>query len=195
MVAALPFLLLVGSAVGLSDQELADALKGGVPARIEQFDAPSGKSAGRGVGAIVVDRSIAEVWVTLSRYDDKAEYQPRVKKVTVLERFPDKIRARFEIDASIMTVRYTAWFILDQAAHSIRWTLDPTATDNGIVAAEGDYHLFEVSPTQTLVVYRTYVDSGRSVMRSIQDYFARKAIPNLLHAVKKRVESGGTYKK
>ena len=195
MISALALVMLVASAVGLSDRELADALKGEVPARTEAFVAPSGKSAGRGLGAIVVERSIAEVWANVSRYEDKAEYLPRVKTVTVLERLPDRIRARFEVDASILTARYTAWFIFDQEAHTIRWTLDHTATDNTIAVADGDYHLFAVSPTQTLVVYRTYVDSGRAVPRSIQEYFARKSIPNMLRAVKKRVESGGTWKK
>jgi hypothetical protein len=187
--------LLVASAVGLTDADLDDAMKGNVPARTEMFTAPSGKSAGRGVGAILIWRRIDDVWATLSRYEDKAEYQPRVESVTILERQADRIRARFVVDATVTTARYTAWFVLDPKEHTIHWTLDPTATDNTIVATEGDYRMFEVSPNQTLVVYRSYVDSGRAISKAIQNYFARKAIPNLLNAIKKRVESGGTYKK
>ena len=100
----------------------------------------------------------------------------------------DRVRCKFVVDASIMTAKYTAWFVFDVAAHTIHWTLDPTATDNSIAAADGEYRMFEVSAAQTLVVYRTYVDSGRSISQSIQNYFTRKAIPNLLQAVKKRVE-------
>jgi len=195
MLTALPLLALVAANVGLSDGELADALKGEVPAHTEAFVAPGGKSAGRGLGAVVIDRSVAEVWTTLTRYDDKAEYQPRVKQVTVLEKLPDRVRARFQIDASVTTAIYTAWFTFDVHTHVIHWTLDHSAPDNTIAAADGDYRLFELSPTQTLVVYRTYVDSGRTVPRSLQEYIARKSIPNLLRAVKKRIESGGTYKK
>ena len=187
--------LLIASAVGLSDADLADALSGNVPARTETFTAPNGKSAGRGVGAILIWRRIEDVWATLSRYEDKAEYQPRVESVTILERQADRIRARFVVDATITTARYTAWFVLDPKQHTIHWTLDSSATDNTIAATEGDYRMFEVAPNQTLVVYRSYVDSGRAVSKAIQNYFARKAIPNLLNAIKKRVESGGTYKK
>ena len=189
------FLALVAAAVGLSDADLAGALKGEVPARTESFVTANGKSAGRGLGAIVIDRPIEEVWTHLSRYQDKAEYQPRVKSVTVLEQHPDRLRARFVVDASIMTATYTAWFALDAKAHVIHWTLDRSAGDNSIADADGDYRMFEVGPSQTLVVYRTYIDSGRAIARSIQDYFTRRAIPNLLKAVKRRVESGGTYKK
>jgi uncharacterized membrane protein len=192
---ALQLFLLIGSAVGLSDGDLASALKGEVPARIEAFTTPTGKSAGRGLGAVVIDRPIAEVWAILSHYDDKAEYQPRVESVTILDRLPDRIRARFVVDATITTARYTAWYVFDPKAYTIHWTLDPGAKDNTVLAVEGDYHLFEVSPTRSLLVYRAYVDSGRAVAASIQNYFARKAIPNLLRAIKKRVESGGTYKK
>src|SRR5579859_493643 len=189
------FLLLAASTVGLSDADLAEALKGEIPVRTESFLAANGKSAGRGLGAIVIDRPIAEAWTHLSRYEDRAEYQPRVKSVDVLDRQADRIRARFVVDATIMTARYTAWFVFAPKEHVIHWTLDTSASDNSIVAADGDYHLFEVTPSQTLVVYRTYVDSGRAISKSIQNYFTRKAIPDLLRAVKKRVESGGTYHK
>jgi carbon monoxide dehydrogenase subunit G len=187
--------LLLASAVGLSDGEFSKALAGDVPVHTETFASPSGKSAGRGVGAIVIERPIAEVWTHLSRYEDKAEYQPRVKSVTILEKLADRIRARFVVDATIMTAKYTAWFVFDPAAHVIHWTLDDKASDNTIVAADGDYRMFEVEPGKTLVVYRTYIDSGRAIAASIQNYFTRKAIPDLLKAVKKRIESGGTWKK
>ena len=76
MLTALPLLALVAANVGLSDGELADALKGEVPAHTESFVAAGCKSAGRGLGAVVIDRSVAEVWSTLTRYDDDFKVQP-----------------------------------------------------------------------------------------------------------------------
>ena len=189
------FVLLVAATTGLSDGDFADALKGEIPVRSESFVTPSGKSAGRGVGAVVVDKPIGEVWSTLSRYEDKAEYQPRVESVTVLEKSPARVHAKFVIDATVTTARYTAFFDLDEKSHTIHWSLDPSATDNTILEIDGDYRMFELEPGRTLIVYRTYVDSGRSISQSIQGYFTRKAIPNLLKAVKKRIESGGTWRK
>src|SRR5439155_8041888 len=123
------------------------------------------------------------------------EYVPRLERVQVLDRTGDVLRVKMQVNASITTVRYTMRFTLDEPGHAIRWTLDATAPDNGIHGAEGDYRLFELSPSRTLVVYRTWVDTGRSVPRFVQNYMARKSIPDLLRAVKKRVESGGTWKK
>jgi carbon monoxide dehydrogenase subunit G len=189
------FLALTPAVVGLTDGELQTALRGDVPTRSESFTTPAGKNAGRGVGAITIDRPMREVWATLTHYEDRAEYIPRLKSVAVLEKREGAVRVRQEVDASITTARYTAWYKLDEAAHVIHWILDDTATDNTIAAVDGDYRLFEVAPNRTLLVYRTYVDSGRAVPRFIQSYLTQKSIPDLLRAIKKRVESGGTWKK
>jgi carbon monoxide dehydrogenase subunit G len=193
-----PLALCLAAAValtGLSDAEMRDALAGKVPTRSETFTTDSGKSAGRGLGAIVIERPIAEVWATLSRYDDRTEYIPRLKSVQVLERQPGRARIRQEIDATVTTARYTAWYRFDEATHTISWTLDKTASDNTVSGVEGDYRLSEVAPGRTLLVYRAYVDSGLKVPQSIQQYMQRRSMPDLLRAIKKRVESGGTWKR
>jgi hypothetical protein len=186
---------LVASELGLTDAELAAALRGEVPVRTETFTAPSGKASGRGIGAIVVERPLAEVWAHLSRYEDKAEYQPRVEKVWVLEKSPEQLKVKMQINASVTTAYYTAIYKLDAAAHTISWTLDKSAPGNTVADIDGGYRLAAVSPTSTLVVYRAWVDTGRAVPRFIQDYMARRSVPNLLRAIKKRVESGGTWRR
>lgn len=52
------FGLLVAAAVGLTEPELAAALRGDTPTRMESFTTETGKASGRGVGAIVIDRPI-----------------------------------------------------------------------------------------------------------------------------------------
>ncbi len=187
-------LALNATVVGLTEAEMQEALHGHTVTRTESFSR-DGKSAGRGLGAVVIECSIAEVWATLSRPEDKAEYMPRVKSVTVLERRPAMMRVRMEVDASVLTARYTAWFRLDEPTHTLSWTLDKTAPDNTLTDVEGEYRLFEVQPTRTLVVYRAYVNSGHAVPAFIQGYMTRRSLPNLLHAVKARIESGGRYHK
>jgi carbon monoxide dehydrogenase subunit G len=180
---------------GLSDAEMRDAVAGKVPTRTEAFTNANGKSAGRGLGAIVIERPIGEVWATVARYDDRAEYIPRIKSVTILERQPGRQRVRQEIDATVTTARYTAWYRFDEATHTVSWMLDKSAGDNTVADVEGDYRLSELGPGRTLLVYRTYVDSGLKVPQSIQSYMQRRSIPDFLRAIKKRVESGGTWKK
>jgi hypothetical protein len=183
------------AALGLTSAELEQASAGGIPTRTEAFTNERGQAAGRGWGAIVVERPIAEVWATLSRYDDRAEYVPRLKSVTVLAREPQRLRLRQEIDATVTTARYVAWFRLDEATRTISWTLDKSAPENTVKEADGDYRLAELAPGRTIVVYRAYVDSGLHVPTAIQSYLQKRSIPDLLRAIKRRVESGGTWKK
>lgn len=187
--------VIVASVLGLSEPELAQALRGEVPTRTESFVAATGKVAGRGVGAIVIDKPIAQAWAVLRRFDDKADYMPRLEKVWILSADPDRVVARMQVNAAVTTARYTAIFSLDSDAHAIRWTLDKSAPDNSIADTVGSYELHPIEADKTLVVYRSFVDSGRSVPRFIADYMTRRAIPNLLRAIKKRIESDGAWRK
>jgi hypothetical protein len=190
---ALAALLFAGS--GLTEKEVAEALGGKVPARSEVFTAPSGKVTGRGLGAIVIDRPVDEIWRTLVRFEDRAAYVPRLLSVAVLARAGSRVRVRQEVDASVKKVRYTAWFEIDERGRTIHWTLDRTAGDNGIKDVDGEYRLFEIDAGRSLLVYRTWLDPGLAVPEFIQRYMAVKSIPNLLGAIKQRVESGGTWRK
>lgn len=193
LTASLLALLLPGS--GLTEAEIEQALAGKVPARSEPFTTPEGLATGRGIGAIAIERPIAEVWDTLARFEDRAEYVPRLLSVTVLDRTPSRIHVRQEIDASVRKVKYTAFYDLDAEKRTIHWTLDKSAPDNGIKGVDGTYALYEVGAGRTLLVYRTWLDSGLKVPQFIQRYVAVHSIPNLLRAIKQRVESGGTWKK
>jgi hypothetical protein len=180
---------------GLTPEELDAALRGEVPSRIESYTNRNGKDAGRGFGAIVIERPIADVWATLTRFEDRADYIPRLEKITVLERKDGAVRLHQDIDASVTTAHFTAWYRLDEVEHRVHWTLDPTAKDNTVAEVDGEYHAVALEPRRTLLVYRSYVDSGRAVPGFVQRYVAKRAVPDLLHALKKRVESGGTWKK
>ena len=172
---------------------MAAALSGQVPVRMEPHPRADGKMAGQGVGAIVVHRPVSEVWSTLSRFEDKPEYMPRLKTMEVLEKSPERVRVKVSVDASVTTARYTLIFSLNEPQYVLSWKLDSTAKDNSIADAVGEYRLFQLDGGQTLVTYKSYVDTGRAVPRMIQDYMAKRSIPNLLRAIQKRVESGGRW--
>jgi uncharacterized membrane protein len=192
----LPTLLaLLISVAGFTDKELATALRGDIAVHTESFIAPSGKASGRGIGAVVINRPISDVWNVLSHYEDKATYQPRVEQVWVLDKSPQRLHVKMKVDASVTMILYTAWYTLDESTHKITWNLDKSATDNTVNDIEGSYQLTALSDNQTLVVYRAWVDTGRKVPQFIQNYMARQSIPKLLTAVRNRIESGGLWHK
>lgn len=198
----LPLLLVAATAAELtggllSEEELAKALAGETPVRSETFTATSGKSTGRGLGAIVVDKPASAAFAVLSRYEDKAEYMPRLDRVTVHEKTPTSVRATMEIDASLTTVKYTGLFSFDPEKLTISWVLDPATPEEqqGIDETEGGWHIFPLSESRTLLVYWAFVDSGRAVPKFIQRQMSVRSIPDLLRNVKSRIESDGTWKK
>ena len=181
--------------VGLTQPEVQAALSGQVPVRIEPFARPDGKTAGRGIGAITIDRSISEVWTTLVRFEDKAEYMPRIKSAEVLDKSPERLRVRMVVDASVTLARYTMIYQLDEPGHRLSWKLVHTVSDNTISEADGAYRADALAPGRTLVTYHSQVDTTRALPRFIQNYIARRSIPDLLRAVKKRVESSGLWRR
>jgi carbon monoxide dehydrogenase subunit G len=188
-------LALMMSPPALPPADLARALEGEIVVRSEPSVTPAGKTAGYGIGAIAIDKSIEDTWKVLSNYTDKAQYQPRVDTCTILGREGNTLRVAMAIDAGIMTATYTGLYTLDPAAHSVHWTLDRQAPGNNIADMDGSYWLVKVSPVRTILYFRSYVDSGHLVPRFIQNHFSIKAIPDLLKAIKQRVESNGTYHK
>ena len=189
----LALLAVLGPVVGFTPAEVDAALHGQVPVRIESQ--PGGKAAAHGLGAIVVERPLGEVWATISRFEDKTEYMPRLKSIVILGQTPADVRVVQTVDASVTSVHYTMLFHRDALGHILSWKLDHSVTDNGIADSEGEYRLYEIEPARTLITYKSFIDPGRSVPRFIQDYMARHSIPDLLRAIKKRVESGGQWKK
>ena len=179
----------------LTPAEINRVNLGEILVRSEPSVTPSGKTSGYGVGAIAIDRSLEETWKVIANYTDKAEYQPRVDKCTVLGRDGDTLKVAMVVDATIMTVHYTGLYTLDPAAHSIHWSLDKTAAGNTIQDMDGGYALIPVNANRTIICFRTFVDSGHLVPQFVQNFFSVKAIPDLLKSVKQRVESGGTYHK
>jgi hypothetical protein len=179
---------------GLDPKDVEAAMSGQLPVQADAFVGISGGTAGRGQGAVLIWRPIADVWATLTRFVDRPEYIPRLKKLKVLEQQPNRIRLWQEIDATVTTARYTAWYDLDAATHTIHWKLDPSAGDNTVKAVEGEYAMVAVDERRTLLVYRTTVDAGLHVPKGIQRYMTKRSVPDLLRNIKRRVESGGTWK-
>jgi hypothetical protein len=188
-------LLSFAAQVGLSDAELAKAQAGDVPTHSESFASPSGKAQGRGVGAILIQRPVAEVYRTLARFDDRPEYIPRLKEIRVLGEAGGRVRVLQIVDVGITTGRTTLWYELNEAEHTIAWQLDASATDNSVVAVEGDYRMLELGPNTTLLGYRTHLDTGLRIPQLLQSHLQKRAVPDLLRAIKRRVESGGTWKR
>lgn len=157
---------------------------------VETGDQPWGLF-GRAVWARVhVAAQPSAVFAVLTDYERFGEFMPLVERVDVLERGPRHAVLRFRM-------KYLRWFDVEQTD---RRTLHPhTKIDYVGIAGPlktvyGDWR-FAAARGGTRVTYRAWVDPGVPVPGAIVGALVKRGLPGLLDGVKRRVESGGTWKK
>jgi ribosome-associated toxin RatA of RatAB toxin-antitoxin module len=178
----------------LTEKELATLKKGQVVVRGEMYTTDDGKRAGKGVAFVVIDKPPEAAFAVLQDYGKIAEYMPRVTKVTIPEKSPTRMKVVQELKVLFKTVVYT--LILDFNAQKKRmdWKLDKTA-ENDIKDTWGFWEFVPYDNGKTLVVYNIAANTGVSIPQFLEDYLTKKDLPEVLMAMKRRTESGGTWKK
>ncbi|MFN7135126.1 MAG: SRPBCC family protein [Myxococcales bacterium] len=180
----------------LEEKELARLQKGEVVVRGEVYKTAEGKNAGRGKAWVIIKKPREAVYEQLTKgYDQFPEFMPRLKKVNVISRSEDAMLVRSYVGVAFSTYEYTLKFKLDPAAFQTNWVLDKSAK-NDIKDTAGEWKLLELEPgVSTLAQYSISVDSGMFVPQFLEDYMTRKDLPEILNALRKRVESDGKWKK
>ena len=76
----------------------------------------------------------------------------------------------------------------------MNWTLAP-GYKNDMKRLEGFWQYYYVDDQHTLARYGTLTETGFGVPVKVQEFLARRDIPESLGRVKKWVDSGGTFRK
>lgn len=179
----------------LTEKEKTALEKGEVVVHKEVVDTPDGKK-GRGHAWVVINKPREAVYEQLTTgYKDFAEFMPRLEKVEVKSLTATSMKVRSYVGVAFSTYAYTLAFKLDPAAYTLSWTLDRSEKSD-IRDTAGSWKLHELEPGKsTLAEYTISVDSGKFVPQFLEDYLTRKDLPEILNAIRKRVESGGKWKK
>jgi len=129
-------------------------------------------------------------------YGKLPEFMPRLRKVTILKKDAASMKVRQEIGVPfpINSIGYTLDLKFTADAHRMDWTLDKAAS-NEIADTFGAWEFLPYEGNKTLVRYTIAVDSGRFVPKFLEDYLMKKDLPEVLNSMKRRAESGGTWKK
>ena len=178
----------------LDEKDLATLKKGQVVVRGEMYTTEDGKRAGKGVAFVIIDKPPEAAFAVLQDYGKIPEYMPRVVKVTLSEKTPARMKVVQELKVLFKTVVYT--LILDFNAQKKRmdWKLDKSAS-NDIKDTWGFWEFVPYENGKTLVVYNIAADTGVAIPQFLEDYLTKKDLPEVLLAMKRRTESGGTWKK
>ena len=137
---------------------------------------------------------LEETWRVLAQVDTQKEYLPRVDYCQLVDEGPRMKNVEFVVDATLIKVRYRVIHRFNPEENFFDWYLDPDFK-NELKRVDGFWKLYALSPQKTLARYGTRVNTGRMVPGWLERFFAKRDIPKALDAVRKRVESGGTWKR
>ena len=160
----------------------------------EQKKDKKGKSKGRGVVIGLIDRPVDEVWTMILDCTTHPEYMPRVVSTEAYKGKDGREGIHEMIKVLWKKVEYHVLQTMDEEKHAVSWVLDDSKK-NDIQGTTGYWRFVPHKETQCIAVYAVRVETGMKVPAFVEDFLMKQDLPSVLKAVKKRAESGGTYKK
>jgi len=163
----------------------------------ETFESEDGKDAGRAKAYAYFAQPWPTIWAIVTDYDKQREYMPRLTTSRIIKREGNEVWVRFEMEVLWVDLAWVIKYEKDRTAHRIRFALDHSYREvNTIDDTEGSWELIPVEGGDaTVVVYRLFVDTGYAVPDFVMSYLTRGDLPNVVGNLRKRVESGGSWKK
>ena len=196
-------LLVLISAVPTVDNP--EAWKGLTPAQIAQIkkgqivlldqDTSGGSNQSRFIrAAILFNQPIEKVWPLFRKTENQARYLPDLDSNTLVRRDAKGDLVDFHVVMAGIHIDYRIHHVYDDANCKLTWSLDPTF-DNDMKRVDGYWFLYKNDATHTLARYGTQVQVASFIPDFIMKRLTKSNLPVNLEAVKKYIESGGTYTK
>lgn len=187
---ALALILTDDPTAGLRDEELARLRKGEI---ILLPGEKAGGQAKRIRAVLVFAQPVTTSWAVLSHPEHEDEYLDDCDEAELIQRAGGRDTVEYSVSVMLSTIRYRVNHTYVPAEHRFSWALDPQF-DNDLALVEGEWRLFAWEG-MTLARFATRVDVSSLIPDFIQRRLARRDVPRSLEAVRKRVNSGGTWKK
>jgi hypothetical protein len=143
--------------------------------------------------ALIFDKPPEDVWELLYRTEDQVRFLDEVHEVKIVRKEELEDNLEFELEILFMTFVYRVIHHFDEEAFHIYWGLDPSF-ENDLLDLRGFWKLHPYGEGKTLGRYGSHV-SLRNVPRWVESLFKRRGVKKSLIAVRKYVNSGGTYSK
>jgi coenzyme Q-binding protein COQ10 len=180
----------------LSASELNRVKKGEI---ILRSSTASDTSSGAGYAVGLVNATPEKIWKTILDYDKYALFMPRVTHCKRTLRQGNRIDSDFVLDMGIANVRYSIIHTLRSSKNRLTWVLDKTKEADYVTKTTGYWQLEEISPGVTLVEYNVEIDIDIPFIGGLLGGLVKKLtnddLPNVIGTMKKRIESGNSWKK
>lgn len=176
---------LVGVAFSVAPPVLADSPEG-----IQVEDGPYGPFGRSVTATLYVEATPKALFGVLTDYDHLAEFMPMVNEARALESSARGATVMFK-------VRYARFFELEEIdvrTHEPYSRITWHAIKGPLKVSDGFWAL-RPQGKGTHLTYRTDVDPGFPVPSQLTGVLLKQGLPEFLAGIKRRAESGGTWKK
>ncbi len=179
---------------GLTASELATIEMGEVVVKTDTY--PTGDGArGARVKAYCIINTLPDVaWAIMLNYHKFDEFMPRLEKVEVLEHTAHTMKVTETVHVLLGVISYTVDLIFQPEQRTVRWTLD-RSRKHDLAETSGSWEFLPYGQDKTMLRYTTTLDSGFFVPRFLEELLLRNNLSDALLSLKRRAESGGTWKK
>ena len=179
----------------LGEDEKRQLQGGEILCRTVARDVGEGKIEGYMQSIVKIDASLDRSWELFTQFERHSEFLPRQTGSVVVEKTPRSVFVLKKFSFFGRKVDYVIEYRIDAEGHRIDYELD-RSRPHDIEDAAG-YFVFEaISPDTSLMAYGiTRLDTGMPIPGFIQKHLQKRDLPGVVENVKKRIESGGTWKK
>lgn len=195
----------VMSIAGVPSANSPEAWKGLTPDQIRRVksgevvildkDQSSGEEAKRFIqSAIIFNQPIDVVWKIFRHTEKQEQYLPRLVSSPLVEDHERWNLNDFFVKFAFVNIKYRVRHNFEPENYYFYWALDPSYK-NDLKHLEGYWRLYKVDENHTLARYGTMVIISELIPKSIMEEMTRRDLPESMEAVKKYIDSGGTYTK
>ncbi len=142
--------------------------------------------------AIVFDKTPEQVWSLLFRTQDQIKYLKEIEKINIISKAQAKDNLEFHLSVAWLDYVYRVIHRFDPINRYFHWGLDPTFK-NDLKDLRGYWKLYPYGNGKTLARYGSNV-SIKKVPSFVENMFKKNGVKKSLQAVKKYINSNGTWR-
>jgi ribosome-associated toxin RatA of RatAB toxin-antitoxin module len=140
---------------------------------------------GGAMATILINSPIENVFDVLKDASKFHLFMPSLEKVEIIEEKEKVQIVRFYVKKAFVSISYALKREIDRENFEIKWI----NYDDTFQLIRGFWRL-KPFDGKTMVIYYTYLKPGFMIPQVIVDYLEEKSIPDMLTAVKNRIEKG-----
>lgn len=129
----------------------------------------------------------AEVWSVVTDFESRPRFVPGNKEAQIVRREGNRVWIAEHLRVLLINVRFVVISTLEPEQGTVTWVIDRDAPHD-IADTTGSWTVVPLEGGQaTLVRYRTWIDSGRSVPRFVEDFLTKRSLPKIVEGIRGEV--------